>query len=195
MPSFKTLPWALLFLVFSALPARADGFITPFVGYNYGGDTSNCESLTSCEDHRMNWGVSIGSIGKLMGYEQDIGYAKHFFGKAPGVDNSVFTLMSNMLVGVGSGPVQPYFLFGFGLIRAHATLNTTIVAEASKYSLGYDIGGGVSGYFSRHVGIRGDLRRFQTTSDVPVLSTGGGFVGLTNQKLDFWRASIGVALR
>ena len=195
MPTwFKALPWTFALVVLSASPARADGFFTPFYGYNYGGDSSNCATLTTCEDKRTNLGVSFGSMGKVIGYEQDISYAKEFFGKIPGADNSVFTLMSNVLVGVGVGPVQPYALLGFGLVRPRTSLNiASTVTDFSKNSFGYDIGGGVNGYFSRHVGIRGDIRRFQTMQDVPILGSIAGSI-LSNQKLSFWRASIGLAL-
>ena len=189
MPTFKACLGALVLVAMSALPASADGFFTPYIGFNYGGNSSNCASFTNCEDKHTNFGVSFGSMGKVVGYEQDIGYAKDFFGTVPGVDNSVFTLMSNVLVGVGAGPVQPYVLFGFGLMRT--SLNIT---DFTKNSFGYDLGGGVTGYFSRHVGIRGDLRRFQTMQDVPILGSLAGSL-LTNQKLDFWRASIGIAVR
>jgi opacity protein-like surface antigen len=134
-------------------------------------------------------------MGTVIGYEQDIAYAKNFFGKVPGAENSVFTLMSNMLVGVGAGPVQPYFLFGFGLIRPHTSLNiASTVTDFSKNSFGYDVGGGVNGYFSRHVGLRGDVRRFRTMQDVPIFGALTGGI-LTDQKLDYWRFSIGLAIR
>jgi len=189
LPTLKACLAALVLIAMSALPARADGFFTPYIGFNYGGNSQNCASFSNCEEKHTNFGVSFGALGRVVGYEQDIGYAKDFFGQVPGVDNSVFTLMSNMLVGVGAGPVQPYTLFGFGLMRT--SLN---IADFTKNSFGYDLGAGVTGYFSRHVGIRGDVRRFQTLQDVPVLGSIAGSAA-TNQKLAFWRASIGLAVR
>jgi outer membrane protein W len=78
---------------------------------------------------------------------------------------------------------------GLGLMRT--SLNIT---DFTNNSLGYDLGGGVNGYFSRHVGIRGDIRRFQTMQDVPFLGALSSTV-LSSRKLDFWRASVGLALR
>ena len=195
MRTLKALPLALVLVAASGTAARAQGFFTPFYGYNYGGDASNCASLTNCQDKRSDIGVSFGSMGKLFGFEQDIAYSKNFFGEVPDADNAVFTLTSNMLVGVGVGPVQPYALIGFGLIRPRTSLSVAgAVGDFSKNALGYDLGGGVTGYFSRHLGVRGDLRHFQTMQEVPILSTVAANT-FNNERLSFWRASIGLAIR
>ena len=182
----------IMLLAVAAAPARADGFVTPFYGFNFGGD-SNCATFRNCEDKRSNFGVSIGTMGTIFGFEEDISFAKDFFGKIPNVDNSVFTLMSNLLIGVGAGPVQPYFLVGAGLIRPHVSVDLTKFT-ADNNSLGYDLGAGVNGYFSRHVGIRGDIRRFHTLEDFGFFEDLASQVFVT-RKLEFWRASVGVSLR
>jgi outer membrane protein W len=184
-----------MLLAVAAAPARADGFVTPFYGFNFGGN-SNCEKITGCEDKRANYGLSIGKMGTIFGVEEDISIAKDFFGKVPNVDNSVFTLMSNMLIGVGKGPVQPYFLVGAGLMRPHTSSSSLTNFDFENNLLGYDIGAGVHGYFSAHVGVRGDVRKFHALQDfdVPLL---GGIANqiFVTQKLDFWRASFGVSFR
>src|SRR3981081_2834250 len=108
---------AAVLLHVAAAPARADGFFTPFVGYNFGGD-SKCPTISACEDKHSNFGVSFGKMGTVFGFEEDIAFAKDFFGTGvPGAgDSSVFTAMSNLLIGVGAGPVQPYVLVGLGVI-------------------------------------------------------------------------------
>jgi len=186
----------ILLVAVSAAPARADGFFTPFYGFSFGGDSNlNCPRATACEDKRSNYGVSIGKMGTVFGVEEDISVAKDFFGKVPNVDNSVFTLMSNLLIGVGKGPVQPYVLVGAGLIRPHSSSNV-LNFDFKNNSLGYDIGAGVNGYFSRHVGVRGDIRHFHTLQDVDIPVLGGIANELfVTQKLDFWRVSIGLSLR
>ena len=185
----------IMLLAVAAAPARADGFVTPFYGFNFGGDSSNCATLTGCEDKRANFGVSIGKMGPVFGFEEDISLAKDFFGKVPNADNSVFTAMSNLLIGVGAGPVQPYVLVGAGLIRPHASFDLTKFTTENN-SLGYDLGAGVNGYFSRHVGVRGDVRRFKTLQDVnvPLLGNIASQI-FAPQKLEFWRASVGLSLR
>jgi opacity protein-like surface antigen len=188
--SFRLVGLALVLLVAASAPARADGFIVPFLGFNFGGDSaSTCPALTNCEEKRANFGVALGSMGTIFGFEEDISYAKNFFGETPTGENSVLTLMSNVIIGVGAGPVRPYFVGGVGLIRPHvSSLSGSITTfDADKNAFGYDIGGGITGLFSRHVGIRGDLRHFKTMQDIDL------FI-FSDQKLNFWRASLGLAL-
>ena len=187
MPRLRLAALAALFALASAAPARADGFLTPFWGFNFGGDqfAADCPSLTNCDNHRSSWGVSMGG-GKVVGFEQDIGYSKNFFGETEGGDNAVLTVMSSLYVGLPSGPVRPYVLYGVGLIRPH--FKPTSALEFSSNSFGWDFGGGVNFLFGQSVGIRGDLRKFQTFDDLTL----GIF---DNQKLKFWRASLGLALK
>jgi opacity protein-like surface antigen len=187
----QALAFTLIAFGASVLPARADGFVTPYIGFNFGGDSSDCASLNNCEDKRANFGVAVGSMGKVFGYESDFGYAKDFFGKLPGTESSVFSWMNNILVGVGAGPVQPYVFAGAGLIR----VGLKQITDFNKNSFGYDIGGGVNVYFSKNVGVRGDIRHFRTAQDVPILSTLTGQILNDSQNLDFWRASVGLALK
>lgn len=175
----------VVLLLTAASADAAEAFITPFIGYNFGGDSGNCPSLRNCSDKHANFGVSFGSMGPLFGIEEDISFAKNFFGDAPGTDNSVFSAMTNLLVGVGVGPVRPYVLGGFGLIRSHVSL---LDLSADKNALGYDLGGGVTVSIAPHVGVRGDIRHFHTLQDVNVLI-------FTGQSLNFLRASAGLALR
>ena len=61
MRRFVQIVCAAGLLALAATPARADGFITPYWGYNFGGDSANCVSLTNCNEKRTNWGVSFGA--------------------------------------------------------------------------------------------------------------------------------------
>jgi opacity protein-like surface antigen len=180
-------------LAFSVLPARADGFISPFIGYHFGGDTPDCASLTNCQAKHTNFGVSIGAMGSILGFEEDIAFAQDFFPATPGDESSVLTAMSNLMIGIPAGPVQPYVVGGFGLVRPHvkATVNPTAIGGDSN-ALGYDIGGGVNIFFLKNVGVRGDIRHIHTLQDVSVLHLGQLLVG---QKLDFNRASVGITLK
>ena len=86
--------------------ARAQGFISPFAGYNFGGDSADCASLQNCEDKRLNVGVSIGATHGVFGFEEDIAYAPEFFGKTPGGSNAVLTVMSNVSGHCSMGPTR-----------------------------------------------------------------------------------------
>ena len=131
-----------------AVPAAAQGFFTPFAGYNYGGDSVNCVSLGNCEERRTNLGISFGKTGRYSGTEQDIGYARHFFGDTADGKSSMLTAMTNFLVIVPAGPVRPYGVLGFGLIR-----------QMGKNAFGYDLGFGANVFFTKRFGLRADLRR------------------------------------
>src|SRR5437867_1140107 len=130
----------------SALPVRADGFVTPYIGFNFGGDSANCLSFSNCEEKRTNFGVTVGSTHGIFGIEADFGYAPHFFGEAPGQSNSVFHFMTDFMVLVPAGPIQPYAFIGLGLIRPHATFSVTHLS-LSQNAFGNDLGGRLTLYF------------------------------------------------
>jgi len=179
-----TLAVALL----SASPARADGFITPYIGFNFGGDSANCRSfLSNCEEKRTNWGVTFGGTHGVLGIEADFGYAPHFFGDTPGQNNSVFHFMSDLMLLVPAGPIQPYAFVGLGLIRPHAKFDASSLS-LDQNAFGYDIGGGLNLFFVPKVGLHGEIRHLRTFQDINL----GVF---SNDKLDFWRGSAGLTFR
>jgi opacity protein-like surface antigen len=184
----RLLGLTVLLSTIAAAPAHADGFLSPFIGFNYGGDSTNCEALTSCNDRRINWGVGLGVTGGVFGFEEEFAYAPNFYGAESSADNAVLTLMSNLLLVIPAGPVQPYGLLGIGLVRPHAQLNASSIASTQN-TLGWDIGGGINIYFVHAVGIRGDVRHMRTFQD---LTLGGLF---RNEPLGFWRASAGLTFR
>jgi len=175
------------FVVATPSAARADGFLSGLIGYNFGGN-SGCPSITGCEDKHLNLGVSGGSIG-VIGFEEELAYAKDFFGKTPTGSSSVLTLMSNLLIAPGFGSVHPYVLGGVGLMRAHTDFTTSSLLDVYDNQFAWDVGGGVM-VFAGHVGVRGDIRHFhsfQNTNLFGLLSTGA--------KLDFGRAGGAIVLK
>jgi hypothetical protein len=187
MRSLRPAALALALLALAAGPAQADGFISPLVGFNFGGDSDHCASLRNCEEKRTNWGVSFGSTSGIFGFEEDLGYARDFFGKTPGVNNSVLTLMSNLMVVLPAGPIRPYGIVGLGLIRPHVEFDPGSLALAQN-TLGYDIGAGVNVFLLHSVGVRGDVRHLHTLKDVSL-----GVFG--SDALDFWLGSVGLTFR
>jgi opacity protein-like surface antigen len=169
--------------------ARAQGFISPIIGYDFGGD-AGCPNLTGCKDKKLNAGVAFGSIGPFLGFEEELAYAKDFFGKAPGLSSSVLTAMTNVMVIPSIGPVRPYALVGLGLIKTRAELTPSSVLTTNNNNLGWDVGGGVMLFFGSHLGIRGDVRYFHSLQKLTVL----GFT-VTGEKLDFARAGAGLVLK
>src|SRR6266852_586365 len=190
----KTIPiWTLAVALPLGLTeeARAQCFISPFIGYDFGGDAS-CPNITNCQDKKSNAGVAIGSLGSILGFEEELGYAKNFFGDAPSFSSSVLTLMSNLMVVPAIGPVHPYVLGGVGLVKSHVEFTTGSIFTTNNNNFGWDLGGGVILLFGGHLGVRGDIRHFHSFQDlkVPVL----GFT-INGSKLNFGRASAGLVVK
>ncbi len=169
--------------------ARAEGFISPLIGFNFGGDSScptvnNLASLNNCQDKRLNFGVALGGMNAVLGFEEEFAYARDFFGTAPGLQSSVLTLMSNLMLAPKIGPVRPYILAGLGLMKSHIDFTAASLTSTDNNNLGWDIGGGLMVTVVPHVAVRGDLRYFHAFQDL-------GFVGfsLSSSKLDFGRAA------
>jgi opacity protein-like surface antigen len=172
-------------IVLTPATAHAEGFISPFIGFNYGGD-SGCPTATNCDNKHSNFGISTGKLGAIAGGEFEFNYAKNFFGETPGVDTSVLTLMGNVIVGPKIGFVRPYVLGGIGLIKSHVELDAGSLLDSSN-NFGWDIGGGLMIMFGEHFGVRGDVRRFKSFQDQSIV----GFT-LADEKLSFNRAVAGV---
>ncbi len=183
---------SLLAFVLSAVstPARAQGFVSPLIGYDFGGD-SGCPQLRNCQEKRLNIGVALGVLGAILGFEEEIADARNFFGEVPGQSSSVVTIMSNLMIVPRLGPIHPYVVGGLGLMKTHVDFSTSTLLETTDNSLAWDLGGGAIVLFSPHFGVRGDIRHFHSMkrSTVPLLDT-----TFTDARLNFGRASASVVL-
>jgi len=178
-----------LLTLFGAATARAQGFISPFIGYDFSGD-SGCPELQNCNDKKPNFGVMLGAMGNVFGFEEEFGYAKDFFRTAPATSSSVITVMSNLMIVPKIGPVRPYVVAGFGLMRTTALTTLLSLQVSDNNNVGYDLGGGIMVFFGSHVGIRGDIRGYRSLQDLKVF---GVVIGDT--KLNFGRADAGLVLK
>ena len=187
----RPIPVAVMMTALTLLPAsvQAQGFISPLVGFNFGGD-SGCPELTGCEEKRLNAGVSLGVLGSVFGFEEEFAYANNFFGESPGVASSVLTVMTNVMLAPDIGPIRPYFLAGVGLIKTEIELTPESLLTADNNHFGWDMGGGLMIFFGEHVGVRGDIRYFHAFQDLELL----GF-SLGDTKLDFGRAAGALVLK
>jgi opacity protein-like surface antigen len=186
---FFTMFTALLMLGITPRVAGAQGFVSPLIGYDFGGD-SGCPQITACEDKKMNIGVSFGSLGSVFGSELEIAYAKNFFGETSGSSSNVLTVMGNVLLAPQFGVVRPYALIGVGLIKTRVEFSPSSVLDSTNNHFGWNVGGGLMIFPSRHIGVRGEIRYFHAFQDLEVLG-----IGLGNTKLDFGRAAAGVVFR
>ena len=187
--SMRTAAVALFVWIAMPFTASAQGYVSPLIGYDFGGD-SGCPNISTCEDRNLNWGVSVGSLGNVAGSELEFAYAKNFFGEIPGVSSSVLTLMGNVMLAPRFGPAQPYWLIGLGLLKTNVDFSTASLLDSDKNHFAWDMGGGLMVFLGPHVGVRGDLRYFHAFQDLQILG-----IGLGNTKLDFGRAAAGVVFR
>ena len=149
---------AVLILFGTARHASAQGFVSPFIGYNFGGD-SGCPEITNCEDKHVNWGLGFGALGGIVGFEAEVAKTSDFFGSTSNQSTDVLTFMGNFMLAPKIGPIQPYGEAGIGLIR---TSVENAGEDSDENQIGWDIGGGVIAFFNRHVGLRGDIRYFHS---------------------------------
>jgi opacity protein-like surface antigen len=178
---------AAALVITQARDARAQGFVSPFIGYNFGGD-AGCPGITTCKDKHANYGVAFGALGSVVGFEAEIAHTNDFFGSVSDQSSNVLTFMSNFMIAPKFGPIQPYGLAGAGWIR---TSVETPGQRSDDNEVGWDAGGGLIGYFTSHIGVRGDVRYFHSFQ---VLNL-AGLPSLPNlpfgeTKIDFGRFSI-----
>jgi opacity protein-like surface antigen len=185
----RTVLFVLLMVVTAPGVGYAQGFISPLIGYDFGGD-SGCPEITGCEDKKLNIGVSAGTLGSVLGAELEFAYAKDFFGDISGVSSSVLTLMGNLMLSPRFGPVQPYGLIGIGLLKTNVEFTGASLLDSDDNHLGWDVGGGLIVFLGNHFGLRGDIRYFHAFQDLEILG-----LSLGETKLDFGRAAAGIVLR
>jgi opacity protein-like surface antigen len=187
-------------LLASAAPARADGFISPTIGVNFGGSAGgNLRTATNnavSDGSKINYGVAAGWMGAgIIGVEEDFQWSPDFFGHGGTVDNSrVITAMTNLILGIPVGGqhgvgIRPYGSLGVGWIGQQIN-NVTGVGNFSENDFGWDVGAGLMGYFADHVGLRFDYRYFRNFQE-----TSTNTIGLEVGHFAFNRVSAGVLFR
>jgi opacity protein-like surface antigen len=182
---------AALALLLLPASARADWLFTPNIGTTFGGAADGREHLT--------YGASIGWMGAgIVGWEADFQYTPEFFEpNDTDVDffgsSNVFTVMGNVIVGIpvggqSGGGIRPFGIFGVGLIQQNTDADEAFDVDSNEF--GFNVGGGLMGFFNDNVGLRGDIRyvrSFEEADDNLVTIGIGDF--------DFWRANVGVVFR
>ncbi|HKT79650.1 MAG TPA: outer membrane beta-barrel protein [Vicinamibacterales bacterium] len=175
-------------LVWSPAPASADGFISPWVAANFGHGLD--------DGGRGSYGFNAGYMGNgIIGGEFDFGYSPRFFGdQAVFGSNNVLSAMGNVIVGIPVGGTtgqgaRPFATAGVGLIRSD--VDGLFEGSNASNDFGFNVGGGVMGYFSDHFGVKGEVRYFRTVNDN---STPNNF-DLDLGGLHYWRAAVGLVIR
>lgn len=184
----------LVVSIFLAPPsANAQGYIAPALGVVFGNPSAQ---------GRADFVVDLGWLSRFepLGFELDAMYAPSFFGnEGPYGENSVTTVMGNIVVAGGGGgrfggrrrgAVRPYVSGGVGIM--HEVVTTSVIAnKISNNDLGLNLGAGVMAFSGRAVGLRGDLRYFRDLKD----TQSGNTTNIDFGAFHFWRASVGIVLR
>jgi hypothetical protein len=176
-----------------AAQTNAEWQVRPFVGVTFGGSTTLEDPDRAVGSLNFVLGVNAALLGNVFGVEADLGHAPGFFqaGNAKLVSSSrVATLTGNVIVGpprrATEYSLRPYFVGGFGLMRAWAAgaLNTVPVDTTRP---AFDVGGGVTGALSDRSGLSWELRYFRSFAGEE------GFLG--PEMLSFWRANMALVIR
>lgn len=182
---------AALALVLAPASARADWLFTPNIGMTFGGAADGREHLT--------YGASIGWMGAgIIGLEGDFQFTPEFFeSNDDDVDffgsSNVVTAMGNVIVGIPiggqrGGGFRPFGFAGIGLIQQNTDADEAFEIDSNEF--GFNVGGGVMGFFNDVVGLRGDLRYVRSFEDAD-----DSLANIGIGDFDYWRANIGVVFR
>lgn len=182
----------VLLVVFAAHDSAAQGFISPFVGTTLTSPSSTGSST------KPGFGVAFGGLGRIAGFETEIAfYPEVIDNSANRLDKSqVISISGSTLLGPTIGRAKPYVAFGAGNLHLNVTgLSSVVVPNPESISNNYftfNAGGGVMGFFTDHLGVRGDLRYHRAFG---IKITDLENAGLALDKFNFWRASFGLAVK
>jgi opacity protein-like surface antigen len=177
--------------------ARADGYVSPWAAVQFGGKIDTSTIRADVDRGRASFGVTAGGMGGgIIGGEVDFGYSPSFFGTSNDFgNNTVIDVMGNIIVGIPiggttGGGVRPFVTGGVGLIRTQIDGGGlfNVSSSVSNNQFGFNVGGGVMGFFTDHFGLRGDIRYMR-------VFTGDPINGLDLGRLNFTRLSLGVVFR
>jgi hypothetical protein len=184
----------LILVLVAARPSSAEWQIKPFFGLSFGSSTTFVLN-EEIDDPKTIFGVGATWLGEIVGVEADFGLAPGFLGDSSStvLSSRLTTLTGNVVIALPKHLAQyslrPYFVGGAGFVRVRQQDNSDALPVDSTLAL-FDIGGGVTGFLSDRVGVNWDLRRFHSLGG----SDGSG-LSFGPERVSFWRASMGLALR
>jgi hypothetical protein len=183
----------VLLVSFAAREAAAQGFVSPFVG-----TTLTSPSKTGSHT-KPGYGIAFGALGKVVGAETEIGFYPEIIDNSANAlaKNKVISISGDTLIGPTIGPVKPYFAIGAGNLHLNVTKASSVLVPTpdtiSNNYFTFNAGGGVVGFFTGHLGVRGDLRYFRAFGfKITDLQPS---TGLALDKFNFWRANFGLVAK
>jgi hypothetical protein len=199
--ALRTAAWLPLLLLSRPESVHAEWQIRPGIGVNVLQKTTLGPAQPSGTIGRVSWGAAGALIGNVLGVEADFSRRSGFFpaAKQQGAGiiqgSSVTTLTGNVTVALPSHLVEytlrPYFVGGAGLmaVRIDQQLDPFDVSLNMKTT---NLGGGVTGFLTKRIGLNWDVRRFRSFGGGPELSLSRS---TGSPQLSFWRANMALAIR
>jgi len=189
---------AALVLVLSASAAAEVQLKPLFIGVTFGGSTTLSLGAEGAATPALALGIGAAWLGELFGIEGEIAHYPGFFEPNSLIDlvsSGATTYTGNLIVAVprekAKYTLRPYFVVGGGLMRANIQGPGEGVLPIESSLAAIDIGGGVTGFVSHHVGLNWDIRHFGSV---------GGDRNSRNtlgepEQLSFWRAHMALVIR
>lgn len=189
----KYLIGAALLVALLPAPAGADWLFTPSFGTTFGADTNGHEHFT--------YGIAVGWMSAgIFGWEADVSFTPKFFeGNDSDFDfdggSNVVTAMANAIIGLPFGGQQdrgfrPYLTGGLGMLQSKVGSNDDLF-HVDNSEFGFNAGIGALGFFTDHVGVRGDVRYLRSFVDPNEDNEFDIAVG----NFDYWRGLVGLTFR
>jgi hypothetical protein len=189
----------LLLVVLCGSPrdSRADYLFMPFIGGTFARETVfNIGAELDESSKHVIFGGSAGWLSAgILGVEGEFAYSPSFF-KVDNplsdiLDSHLLTLTGNVIVAVPLSvteySLRPYAIGGVGLI--HSSITYLLPPDVGDNSLGFNVGGGAIGFFTRRTGVRFELRHFRTFEREP------SEFGDIGPRVSFWRFTVGAVIR
>lgn len=180
--------------------ARADIFVSPFLGVKFKGSTNQLDLDTENGAQRTSSSVGISGVLVMdagLGFELDVAHQSRFFEQGGTTflvtRSGVTTLGGNVMlalpISITRESLRPYAVAGLGWM--HAASNDLIgLNPVNNDYLGLTLGVGAVGFFTDVVGVRFDLRYLKSVS-----SSDTSAVSADLARLKFWRVTFGVVFR
>ena len=186
----------------AAVPASASAEwqLKPFLGATFAGGTTIVDLEEASGHPKLAVGISAVRLGDVFGVEVDLGDAPGFFqyGDRPlplVVKSGVTTFTGNVVVAlrrrIAEFTLRPYFAGGAGLM--HVRIDDFLgVFNVATTLPAMDVGGGVTGFLTKRLGVTWDVRYFRSVGGP---DEGRAGISLGPEQLSFWRANMGLAIR
>jgi len=177
--------------------AAADREIRPFVGATFEGATTFVDNDQAVGKPHGIYGVSAVLIGDVFGVEGEVGWAPGFFeagSKHLVLSSGLFTATGNVMVAMPKRlteyTLRPYLVAGAGVMHVWQDDYFGVLTVRKNLAV-MNVGGGVSGFLTNHVGLAWEVRRFSNLKDEPPEPG----VSIGPVELSFWRATMAVVFR